>query len=109
MSRGKVVLRTGPVVAMVIKVVSRGLVFAFGVVGFVLVLKISVVSIFGVVGKCFCVENDMPVLVLRYVPKEEVKVVSCEVDMPTGLVVKRFNSEVKGLRVVATLGNLVED
>ena len=51
----------------------------------------------------------MPVLVLRYVPKEEVKVVSCEVDMPTGLVVKRFNSEVKGLRVVATLGNSIED
>ena len=67
MSRGKVVLRTGPVVAMVIKVVSRGLVFAFGVVGFLLVLKLSVVSIFGVVGKCFCVENDMPVLVLKYV------------------------------------------
>ena len=55
----------------------------------------------------------MPVLVLRYVPEGEfvegVKVVSCEVDIPTGLVVKRFNSEVKGLRVVATLGNLVED
>ena len=39
MSRGKVVLRTGPVVAMVIKVVSRGLVFAFGVVGFVFQVK----------------------------------------------------------------------